>query len=277
MLIANALRFQNTDRPKKNFLSGRKAVVTGSTAGVGFAIASTLAQAGAEVVVNGRKSDAVEQAVARLTSESGLSNIHGVACDVGTAEGCAALVEAHPSADILINNVGIYGIKDFFDISDTEWAQYFDVNIMSGVRLSRVYIPGMLERYWGRVVFMSSEWCLDVPPDMVHYGLTKGAVLSITHGLAKRVVTTGVTVNAILPGPILPDASSLKGEKKDSCLTMEERLFTIDEKNRPASIVQRASSVKEVANLVLQLASADGAATNGAALRVGSGETEYIA
>lgn len=275
MLVSNAVPFSGMDRPKRNFLAGRRAVITGSTAGVGFGIARALAGAGAEVVVNGRRQEAVEEAVAKLSAEFGEARIFGAACDVGTVAGCNELVEKQPSADILINNVGVYGVKDFFDIPDSEWAQYIDVNVMSGIRLSRAYVPGMMKRYWGRVVFMSSEWCLDVPPSMIHYGLTKGAALSVTYGLAKRVVCTGVTVNAILPGPILPDPSFVRNEK-DACLTMEERMFAIEEQKRPA-IKQHASSIDEIARLVLYLASSDGAGTNGATLRVDSGETEQVA
>ncbi len=277
MLISYALPVSARDGLNKPFLSGRKAIVTGSTAGVGLAIARALVRAGAEVVVNGRKAEAVERAVAGLSTEPGAAAVHGVACDVGTAAGCAALVDAHPAADILVNNVGVYGVRDFFEIDDAEWERYMNVNVMSGVRLSRVYIPGMLERYWGRVVFMSSEWCLDVPSEMIHYGLTKAAVLSVTHGLAKRVVCSGVTVNAIVPGPILPDPVSAESGGADVCLTMEERLFVLQEKQRPASIVQRATSVDEIARLVLYLASPEGAGTNGASLRVDAGELEAVA
>ena len=258
-------------------ISGKKAVITGSTAGVGFDIARTLALAGAAVVINGRRPAAVEAAVARLAALAPGVPVQGVACDVGTAAGCAALVDAHPAADILVNNVGVYGVRDFFEIDDAEWERYMNVNVMSGVRLSRAYIPGMLERYWGRVVFMSSEWCLDVPSEMIHYGLTKAAVLSVTHGLAKRVVCSGVTVNAIVPGPILPDPVSAESGGADVCLTMEERLFVLQEKQRPASIVQRATSVDEIARLVLYLASPEGAGTNGASLRVDAGELEAVA
>ena len=277
MLISYALPFSGRDSLKKPFLSGRKAIVTGSTAGVGLAIARALVRAGAQGVVNGRKADAVERAVASLSAEPGAAAVHGVVCDVGTAAGCTALIDAHPAADILVNNVGVYGVKDFFEIDDAEWERYLNVNVMSGIRLSRAYIPGMLERYWGRVVFMSSEWCLDVPSEMIHYGLTKGAALSVTHGLAKRVVCSGVTVNAIVPGPILPDPALADGAKADVCLTMEERLFILEEKQRPASIVQRASSVDEIAQLVLYLASPEGAGTNGASLRVDAGELESVA
>ncbi len=156
-------------------------------------------------MLNGRTQAAVDAAITKLTDQPGNAAIRGLAADVGTAEGCAALVAAEPSADILVNNVGIYGPQDFFEIPDAEWTRFFEVNVMSGVRLSRAYLPGMIERKWGRVLFLSSESALNIPPDMIHYGFTKTAVLAISRGLAKRAAGTGVTVNAVLPGPTLSE------------------------------------------------------------------------
>jgi NAD(P)-dependent dehydrogenase (short-subunit alcohol dehydrogenase family) len=260
-------------------LSGKIAIVTGSTAGIGYAIAKGLAQAGAEVVVNGRTATAVERAVSTLLSEVAHATIRGCAADVGSAEGCAALVAAQPSADILVNNVGIYQLQDFFEIPDGEWTRFFEVNVMSGVRLSRAYLPGMMQRHWGRVVFLSSESGLNIPADMIHYGCTKTAYLSISRGLAKRAAGTGVTVNAILPGPTLSDGlkAMLQEEQKMSGLSLEETAAAFVMKHRPSSIIQRAATVEEVANLVVYAASPQASATTGAALRVDGGVVETIA
>jgi NAD(P)-dependent dehydrogenase (short-subunit alcohol dehydrogenase family) len=260
-------------------LSGKTAIVTGSTAGIGYAIARGLAQAGADVVLNGRTLAAVERAAARLHSELAQARIVGVAADVGSAQGCAALVAAQPLADILINNVGIYGPQDFFETPDAEWTRYFEVNVMSGVRLSRAYLPGMVQRRWGRVVFMSSESALNIPADMIHYGFTKTAVLSVSRGLAKRVAGTGVTVNAILPGPTLSDGleAMLAERQKASGRPMEEIAAAFVMEHRSSSIIRRAATVDEVANLVVYAASKEASATTGAALRVDGGVVETIA
>ncbi|MDQ4222071.1 SDR family oxidoreductase, partial [Pseudomonas aeruginosa] len=177
-------------------LSDKLAIVSGSTAGIGFAIASGLAAAGATVVVNGRSQAAVDRAIAAIRNGQPDARVRGVAGDLGTAEGCAAFVAAEPKADILVNNLGIFELKDFFDIEDAEWSRFFEVNVMSGVRLARAYVPGMVERGWGRVVFLSSESALNIPADMIHYGFSKTANLSVSRGLAKRLAGTGVTVNA---------------------------------------------------------------------------------
>ncbi|WP_076591466.1 SDR family NAD(P)-dependent oxidoreductase [Herminiimonas arsenitoxidans] len=260
-------------------LSGKTAIVTGSTAGIGYAIAKGLAQAGAEVTVNGRTAAAVQRAVAQLKAEVPEAEILGIAADVGTADGCAILVEAQPATDILVNNVGIYGPQDFFDIPDEEWSRFFEVNVMSGVRLSRAYLPGMVQHQWGRVIFLSSESALNIPADMIHYGFTKTSNLSISRGLAKRVAGTGVTVNAILPGPTLSDGveAMLKTEQLASGKTMEETAAAFVMKHRPSSIIQRAATVEEVANLVVYTASMQASATTGAALRVDGGVVDTLA
>ena len=186
-------------------LSNRTAIVTGSTAGIGLAIAKGLVAAGADTVINGRTRASLDRASATLKDAVPGAVIRGVVADLGTAQGCEIMVRAEPAADILINNVGIYGMQDSFEIPDTEWTRFFETNVMSGVRLSRAYLPGMLQRDWGRIVFLSSESGLNIPVDMIHYGFTKTANLAISRGLAKRAAGTGVTVNAVLPGPTLSE------------------------------------------------------------------------
>src|SRR5258708_912641 len=181
-------------------LADRIAIVTGSTVGIGFASAKGLAEAGATGVVNGRGEAAVAKTIAALRSAVPGAALRGVAADLGTAGGAAKLVAAEPAADILVNNVGIFNPQDFFDIPDAEWTRFFEVNVMSGVRLSRAYLPGMVAKNWGRVVFLSSESGLNIPSEMIHYGMTKTANLAVSPGLAKRVAATGVTVQSVLPG-----------------------------------------------------------------------------
>lgn len=260
-------------------LTNKTAIVTGSTAGIGYAIAKGLAEAGASVIINGRGDDAVERAVARIKAEVASAKVDGVAADVGTAEGCAALVAKVPEADILVNNVGIYGVQDFFDIPDDEWTRFFDVNVMSGVRLSRAYLPAMMARGWGRVLFVSSESGLNIPANMIHYGFTKTAMLSISRGLAKRAAGTGVTVNAILPGPTLTEGVTemLKADQQASGGTIDEAATAFVMKHRPSSIIERAATVEEVANMVVYVASQQASATTGAALRVDGGVVDTIA
>ncbi|MGI4816205.1 MAG: SDR family NAD(P)-dependent oxidoreductase [Janthinobacterium lividum] len=260
-------------------LSGKHAIVTGSTAGIGFGIAKGLAAAGASVTINGRTQGAVDQALADLRQQLPGAVVDGVALDLGTAEGCAALVGARPSCDILINNLGIFGPQDFFEIPDSEWTRFFEVNVMSGVRLSRAYLPGMQARDWGRVVFLSSESGLNIPPDMLHYGFTKTALLSISRGLAKRMAGTGVTVNAVLPGPTLSASLSAKFSQlaKQSGRTVDEEARAFVKARRASSIIQRAASVEEVANMVVYVASPLASATTGAALRVDGGVVDTIA
>jgi NAD(P)-dependent dehydrogenase (short-subunit alcohol dehydrogenase family) len=260
-------------------LSSRTAIVTGSTAGIGFAIAKGLAAAGASTVVNGRQQASVDEAVAALKDAVPGAVIRGVAADLGTAQGCKALVDAEPAADILVNNVGIFGPQDFFDIPDSEWTRFFEVNVMSGVRLSRAYLPAMLRRDWGRIVFVSSESALNIPVDMIHYGFTKTANLAISRGLAKRAAGTGVTVNAVLPGPtrsegvgaMLKDAAGKAGQSVD------EAAVAFVREQRPSSIIRRVATPEEVANMVVYVASPAASATTGAALRVDGGVVDTIA
>ncbi|WP_119681077.1 SDR family NAD(P)-dependent oxidoreductase [Indioceanicola profundi] len=260
-------------------LNGKTAIITGSTAGIGYAIAKGLAGAGASVVLNGRRQDTVDEAVGRLTSEVADVEARGIAADLGTAEGCNALVSAVPDADILVNNVGIFGPQDFFDTPDEVWERFLAVNVLSGVRLSRAYLPGMVKRGWGRVLFLSSESALNIPADMIHYGVTKTADLSLARGLAKRMAGTGVTVNAILPGPTLSDGleAMLKEEQEKSGKPIEQVAADFVMANRPSSIIRRAATVEEVANLAVYVASPLSSATTGAALRVDGGVVETLA
>jgi len=260
-------------------LSGKTALVTGSTAGIGFAIALGLAKAGAHTVLNGRDKARTETAVAKLKGLVPEAEVRGVAGDVGTAEGCGAVIAALPAVDILVNNAGIFGPQDFFETPDAEWERFFAVNVMSGVRLSRAYLPGMKDKGWGRVLFLSSESGLNIPADMIHYGVTKTADLALSRGLAKRVAGTGVTVNAILPGPTLSEgvADMLADEVKTSGKPLEEVAADFVKAHRSTSIIQRAATVEEVANLCVYVASPQASATTGAALRVDGGVVDTIA
>ncbi|GGD33896.1 SDR family NAD(P)-dependent oxidoreductase [Aureimonas glaciei] len=260
-------------------LTGKTALVTGSTAGIGYAIALGLARAGASVVVNGRDPGRTEAAVAKLKGEASEADISGVAGDVGTAEGCEAIVAALPEVDILVNNAGIFNPQDFFDVPDAEWERFFAVNVMSGVRLSRAYLPGMQAKGWGRVLFLSSESGLNIPVEMIHYGMTKTADLALSRGLAKRMAGTGVTVNAILPGPTLSEgvAGMLAGEVEKTGKPLEEVAADFVKAHRSTSIIQRAATVEEVANLCVYVASPQASATTGAALRVDGGVVDTIA
>jgi NAD(P)-dependent dehydrogenase (short-subunit alcohol dehydrogenase family) len=260
-------------------LSGKTAIVTGSTAGIGFAIARGLAESGAVVVVNGRTQAAIDQAVAALKDAVPGAAIRGVAADVGTAKGCEEMFAAEPLTDILVNNVGIYGQQDFFAVSDQEWSRFFEVNVMSGVRLSRAYLPAMLERNWGRVVFISSESALNIPADMIHYGFTKTANLSISRGLAKRVTGTGITVNAVLPGPTLSEGvqAMLKQAAEKAGQPIEVAGAAFVKANRPSSIIGRMATPEEVASMVVYVCSLKASATTGAALRVDGGVVDTIA
>lgn len=260
-------------------LTGRTALVTGSTGGIGFAIAAGLAGAGATVVINGRTQERVEQALEHLRRELPAVDAKGVAADAGTKQGCETIVAAVPDPDILVNNVGIFGPQDFFESSDEDWQRYWDVNVMSGVRLSRAYLPGMVERDWGRVIFLSSESALNIPDDMIHYGVSKTAYLALSRGLAKRMAGTGVTVNAVLPGPTLSEGviDLLRAEQERTGRSIEELADESAVAERPGSLIRRAATVDEVANLVVYVASPQSSATTGAALRVDGGVVDSIA
>jgi len=260
-------------------LSGKTGIVTGSTSGIGKATAEALAAAGASVVLNGRKQAAVEAAVQAIAAAVPGAKIRGVVADVGTAAGCAGLIDAVPAADILVNNAGYYEPKSFFDIPDADWARIFETNVMSGVRLSRAYMPGMLRRNWGRIVFISSESALHIPKEMIHYGFTKTAQLAISRGLAELTAGTGVTVNSVLPGPTRSEGVEefLRAMAERAGTSVDEMATGFIKEHRPTSLIQRFASVQEVASMVLYAVSKEASATNGAALRVDGGVVRTIA
>ena len=254
-------------------LTGKHAVVTGSTAGIGFAIAKGLAASGASVVVNGRTDAKVKQAVEALKKELPSAKVEGVAADLATADGANAFVQRVPQADILVNNLGIFEPKNFEDIPDEDWLRFFETNVMSGIRMSRAYIPGMKAKDWGRIVFISSESGLNIPLEMIHYGMTKTAQIAVARGLAESLAGTGVTINSVLPGPtrsegVIDFFGKMAKEKGVSHAQMEQDFIA---QHRPTSIIQRLASVDEVANMVVYACSKEASATTGAALRVEGG------
>ena len=260
-------------------LSDKTAVVTGSTGGIGLAIASGLTKAGAQVTVVGRDQGRVDDAVGKVNENSGRNDTRGVVCDPGTVAGTEALIAAQPQTDILVNGLGIYGAREFFEIDDALWEEYFQVNIMSGVRLARHYAQGMRDRGWGRIQFISSESALNIPTEMVHYGVSKSAMQGLSRGLAKVLAGTGVTVNTILPGPtrtagavqMMADLAAERGVSADEM----EGIFLRE--NRPSTLLHRFASPEEVANLCVYAASPQASATTGSALRVEGGIVESIA
>lgn len=259
-------------------LKGKTALVTGSTAGIGFAAASALAREGAAVIVNGRDPARTEQAVQRIRLAVSGANVRGIAADLGTAAGVDSMLRALPDTDILINNVGIFEPKAFEEISDADWLRFFEVNVMSGVRLARHHFPRMKARNWGRIVFVSSESAVQIPAEMIHYGMTKTAQLAIARGLAEISADTGVTVNSVLPGPTLSEGvgtfvERLGEERGMSAQEMEAEFF---KSARPSSLLKRFIKPEEVANLIAYVSSPASSATNGAALRVDGGVVRSI-
>ncbi|CRM43245.1 SDR family oxidoreductase [Pseudomonas fluorescens] len=260
-------------------VSGKVAIVSGSTAGIGLGISQALAQSGATVVVIGRDTGKVDDAVASIRQAVPGAHLRGLVADLGTAEGAETLFAAEPRADILVNNLGIFNDVDFFEAPDSEWTRFYEVNVISGVRLARHYVPGMVEQGWGRVIFVSSESGVATPADMINYGVTKSANLAVSHGLAKRLAGTGVTVNAILPGPTFTDGLEhmLRDATQKSGRTARDEADVFVRSARPTSIIQRAANVDEVANLVAYIASPLSSATTGAALRVDGGVVDSMA
>ncbi|AZF00567.1 3-oxoacyl-ACP reductase [Pseudomonas orientalis] len=260
-------------------VSGKVAIVSGSTAGIGLGISQALAQSGATVVVIGRDSGKVDAALASIRQAVPNADLRGLVADLGTAEGAEKLFAAEPRADILVNNLGIFNDVDFFEAPDSEWTRFYEVNVISGVRLARHYVPAMVEQGWGRVIFVSSESGVATPADMINYGVTKSANLAVSHGLAKRLAGTGVTVNAILPGPTFTDGLEhmLKDATQKSGRTPRDEADVFVRSARPTSIIQRAANVDEVANLVAYIASPLSSATTGAALRVDGGVVDSMA
>ncbi len=254
-------------------LKGQHALVTGSTAGIGYAIAQALAAEGATVTLNGRSVEGVAKALARLRAELPDASLHGIAADAATAEGCAKLTAGDPAIDILINNMGIFDPKAFEDIPDADWQRFFDTNVMSGVRLSRALLPGMKLRNRGRIVFISSESGICPPAEMVHYGMTKSAQLSVSRGLAETCAGTAVTVNSVLPGPTLTEGAKDFFDKLASAqgVSFDDAATAFFADARPTSLLRRFIDPKEVAAMVAYVCSPLAAATNGAALRVDGG------
>lgn len=259
-------------------LSGKRAVVSGSTAGIGLAIAVGLARAGAEVVVNGRTEERVQSAIATIRKAVPTAILSGVASDLGTAEGAARLAAGAVEADILVNSVGIALFKSFDVLTDEDWLTSYQVNVMSGVRLTRHYLPGMMERGWGRIVFISSESALNPPSEMIDYGMTKAAQLAISRGVAELAATSGVTVNSVLPGPTRSEGfgAVLEGIAQQTGRTLEQVEQDFLAKSRPTSLLGRFSSTEEIANMVVYVCSQQASATTGTALRVDGGVVRSI-
>lgn len=254
-------------------LKDKLALVSGSTAGIGYAIASALAAEGARVIVNGRTHATVEDAVSKITSATGSNKIEGFAGDLTTAGAAEELMSLHPNIEILVNNLGIFEPKSFEDIPDEDWLRLFEVNVLSGVRLARLCLPAMKHANWGRIIFISSESAVQIPKEMIHYGMTKTAQVSIARGIAESVAGTGITVNSILPGPT---NSRGVGEFVNTLAKTEGKSFEEYEKDffekvRPTSLIKRFASPEEVASLVTYIASPIASATTGAALRVDGG------
>jgi NAD(P)-dependent dehydrogenase (short-subunit alcohol dehydrogenase family) len=254
-------------------LSGQTAIVSGSTAGIGYAIAEELARNGAAVVVSGRTQARVDAAVAALSKAVPGASLRGVAADLSTAEGAAALIAQVPQADILINNVGIFEPRAFAEIADADWQRLFDANVMSGVRLSRHYLPGMLERNRGRIVFISSESALQIPAEMIHYGMTKSAQIAIASGMAQLTRGSAVTVNSVLVGPTRSEGvgtfvEQLAEQEGISAADFEKKFF---ETIRPTSLLRRFIEPVEIARFVAFVASPAASAINGSALRAEGG------
>jgi NAD(P)-dependent dehydrogenase (short-subunit alcohol dehydrogenase family) len=252
-------------------LSGKLALVSGSTKGIGLAIATGLAREGTQVVINGRLKPSVEDAVAKIRQTVPDAKLESFAGDLADAAVVGKLVKQFPAVDILVNNLGIFEPKPFEQIPDSDWQRFFDVNVLSGVRLSRAYLPGMKQKNWGRIVFISSESGVQIPAEMIHYGMTKTAQLAVSRGLAETCAGTGVTVNAVLPGPTRSDGvddfvKKLSGGKPFA--EFEREFFA---SVRPSSLLKRFASTEEVANLVVYVCSPLSSATNGSALRVDGG------
>ncbi|MFE3649994.1 SDR family NAD(P)-dependent oxidoreductase [Streptomyces sp. NPDC059152] len=258
-------------------LSGRTALVTGSTQGIGHAIATGLARAGARVVVNGRGAERVAEAVRTVRAESGSDDVIGAVGDLATEQGTAAVLESVPAVDILVNNLGIFGSAPPLEIDDAEWRRYFEVNVLSAVRLIRAYLPGMTERGWGRVLNLASDSAVVIPAEMIHYGMTKTSLLAVGRGFAKAAAGTGVTVNSVIAGPT--HTGGVEGFVRELVgdeLPWDEAQHEFMVKYRPQSLLQRLIEPEEIANLVVYLASPYASATTGGAVRVDGGYVDSI-
>jgi NAD(P)-dependent dehydrogenase (short-subunit alcohol dehydrogenase family) len=260
-------------------LREKRALVTGSTAGIGFATARALANEGAHVTLNGRTEARVGDAVDRIRRELSDATVDGIAADLSSGEGCRALIGHLPEVDVLVNNLGIFEPKPFEEIPDEDWIRFFETNVLSGIRLARHYVRGMRSRNWGRIVFVSSESGLQIPTEMIHYGMTKTAQLAVSRGLAETLAGTGVTVNSVLPGPTSSEGvgafvTQMATARGLDAKTVEREFFATA---RPSSVLQRFATPDEVAAMITYVCSAQASATTGAALRVDGGVVRAIA
>jgi len=259
-------------------LKKKLALVTGSTAGIGYSIAEALAKEGASIIVNGRTQERVDRAIAKLRESVGSADIHGMAADLGSASEAAKLIERFPDVDILVNNLAIFEMKPFEQISDEDWLRFFEVNVMSGVRLGRHYLPSMKNKNWGRIIFISSESGLQIPGEMVHYGMTKTAQLAVARGMAETTAGTNVTVNAVLPGPTASEGLNTfvdraAASRNTDRQTIEKEFFR---SMRPSSLLKRFETTEEIAAVVAFICSPLSSAINGAAVRADGGVVRSI-
>ena len=259
-------------------LKEKKVVVSGSTAGIGFGIGAAFAAEGAKVVLNGRTESRVAAALASIRQRVENADVLGVPADLGTAQGVAAFLKQVPEADVLVNNLGIFEIKPFLEIPDSDWLRFFEVNVLSGVRLARHYLPGMLKKNWGRVIFISSESAQQIPVEMIHYGMTKTAQVAVARGLAQSVVGTGITVNSVLVGPTASEGvgqflESMAGQQGVTKAEIERQFFSTA---RPSSLLKRFETPEEVAAVVAFVASVQATAINGSAVRAEGGVVSSI-
>jgi len=259
-------------------MKGKTAAVSGSTAGIGFAIAAALAAEGAKVIVNGRTEARVDAAIKKILTDVGSSDLRGVAADLSTARGVETFLQQVPDADILVNNLGIFEPKPFLEIPDSDWLRFFEANVLSGVRLSRHYLPGMLKKNWGRIIFISSESAQHIPSEMIHYGMTKTAQVAVSRGLAESVAGTGVTVNSVLAGPTASEGVGdfLEGMAKQQGVTKTEIERQFFATVRPTSLLKRFETPEEVAAVVAFVASTQATSINGSAVRAEGGVIRSI-